>query len=100
MNNPRDTQFAGFAKLLFAEVEDMFANRDSAYDDCDDEREQKAINDICSVFAERAYNLVLHTLWRTTPAGGSTIREYKGLTVEEIANLIPDLTEWPKDGEA
>lgn len=82
--NPRDTQFKGFAQLLAAEI----ANTDGWM-----------LSEVEKLIARRAYDLVLHTVWRTIPASGSTIKEYQGLDIEEIAHLIPDMKEWTEIGE-
>lgn len=85
-NNPRDTHFAGFAKTLWSE---LLANTRTFHSDYEESQQ--------AIIAQRAYDLVLHTVWRTIPASGSTILKYQGLTIEEIAALIPDLPELPKE---
>lgn len=89
MNN-RDTQFLGSAKQA---VEKMLHDASDLWIESltDEWRE-----DFERTIANYAYDLVEHTLWRSTPASGSTIREYKGLTIQEIAGKIPDMTDWPK----
>jgi len=89
----RDTQFAGFAKLLLEdllEVEEHFKHACK----CPHNEEYQA--ERRKVIAQCAYDLVNHTLWHTTPAAGSTIKKYRGMTIEQIAQAVPDLTEWPK----
>ncbi len=83
----RDTHFRGFAELLLAELYDNnlieFAG--------DSEKLQL----LFKTTTQRAYDLVNHTLWHSTPASGNTIKKYQGMTIEEITQHIPDLTAWP-----
>ncbi len=80
-NSQRDTHFAGFAKLLADELQVT-----GGY----------PLSEVKQLIARRAYDLVTHVLWQTTPASGSTIKKYKGLTIEEIARAIPDMPALPK----
>lgn len=84
--NPRDTHFAGFAKALWSE---LLANTRTFHSDYEESQQ--------TTIARRAYDLVIHVLRHTIPASGSTIKKYQGLTIEEIANAIPDMTELPEE---
>ena len=92
-DNPRDTHFTGFAKALWSE---MLQANDYGYIDCNEHDDPTDTPNYIEVIARRAYDLVLHTCWRTIPASGSTIKKYSGMTIEEIANMIPDMSELPK----
>ncbi len=90
-DNPRDTHFSGFAQAVVEEMYklEFWIEPGLEYDDM-----RQAFADI---IARRAYDLVLHTVWQTIPASGSTIKKYQGLTIEEIAAMIPDLPELPEE---
>lgn len=83
---PRDTHFAGFAKALWNE---LLANTRTFHSDYEESQQ--------TILARRAYDLVVHFLRHTTPVSGSTIKKYQGMTIEEIANAIPDMPELPKE---
>ncbi|SRR6266567_3198125 len=91
----RDTHFAGFAKLLWREMLDLkggyIDESDGYYRGSEEHPEYEA------VIARRAYDLVPHALMHTTPAAGSSIRKFQGLSIEEIAKALPDMSqaEWP-----
>ncbi len=80
----RDTHFFEFAKLLVTELErqGFLTPVYGAYP--------------YTLISRFAYDLVNHTLWHSTPAGGSTIKKYQGMTIEEITQHIPDMTTWPE----
>lgn len=86
MSDSREPQFAGFAASLWKEIDHAIEGARG------EEIEQK----VCAVLARRAYDLVNHTLWHTTPASGSSIKKYRGMTIEQITSVVPDLTKWPK----
>jgi hypothetical protein len=88
-----DTHFSGFARALWKDLLD--ANSDG-YIDVNEWDDPTDTPNYIKIIARRAYDLVLHTLWQTTPASGSTIAKYQGLTIAEIANAIPGLPELPK----
>ncbi len=92
-NNRRDTHFIGFADQLIDELLET-----NALDMLDAKRfwEINERQEVIQLLARRAYDLVLHTVWRTIPASGSTIAKYEGLTIAEIANAIPDMPELPE----
>lgn len=81
-----DTHFAGFARALWSE---LLANTRTFHSDYEESQQ--------TILARRAYDLVIHVLRHTIPASGSTIKEYQGLTIEEIASAMPDLTELPEE---
>jgi hypothetical protein len=47
-------------------------------------KDREIIRQFLGEFAE-------HVLWHTIPAAGSTIKKYKGLSIEEIAKVLPDM---------
>lgn len=82
--NPRDTQFAGFAKALYQEIEDMTCSF-SVLPSAD---EMKRLE--CEIYARRAYDLVAHVL---------SNEKLQWRPLEDISvSDIPDLTEWPEEG--
>lgn len=93
-DNPCDTHFAGYAKSLMDELLAVDDGRIdvSSYNSVDDETIEK----YRTIIARRAYDLVLHTVWQTIPASGSTIKKYQGMTIEEITAMIPDLPVLPE----
>lgn len=84
----RDTQFAGFAKLLWEEMQDR-----SADNEFEDKRrvgpEYTAYMQL--VIAQRAYDLVMHAIARIDPA------DLDRLSTAETVARIPDLTAWPPE---
>lgn len=46
--------------------------------------------DVERLVAEHLYDFALHLLWHTIPASGSTIKKYQGMSIEEIANILPE----------
>ena len=81
MSNERDTHFAGFAKLLWQEINDKGKfNIDMEASDTDET--------VTSLIAQRAYDLVLHTVWNTASS------DLQRLLMTEVAAKIPDLTEF------
>jgi hypothetical protein len=83
-DNPRDTQFAGFATLLFEELKNT-----EAFEIVDAEQfwggNLKA--EVQRIIAQRAYDLVKYIL---SAASGQT-------NIDEVMPFIPDMTEWPHD---
>lgn len=45
---------------------------------------QEAVNQFLQSFAE-------HVVWHVVPASGSSILQYQGLTMKEIAQRLPDM---------
>jgi len=88
----RDTHFQGFAKLLYDELSKLEGSHETLISEYRNKYDKQAI---VNLMAQRAYDLVSHALMHTTPASGSTIRKFQGLSIEEIAGALPDLTEWP-----
>lgn len=93
MSGNRDTQFQGFAKLLFDDVVDMFSNRFIELDNGERQEAEETKQSILEVFAECAFALVAHTIAHTSHI------ELDRMLPEEHAAIIPDLTEWPKESE-
>lgn len=71
----RDTQFAGFAELLWREL----IEADETTHGMEQQRR----------IARRAYDLVYHAM-QTPQSAAST---------EEVVRMVPDMTEWPKEQE-
>jgi hypothetical protein len=40
-----------------------------------------------------------HVLWNSMPANGSTILEFQGLTIDEIAKILPDMSQEKEEAE-
>lgn len=101
--DPREKQFIGFARLLFDDLRQLgltaLVDINNMSGNLDRTIELQVEMDALAkkIIARRAYDLMSHVLWHSTPASGSTIKKYRGLTIEEIANTIPDLKEWPKE---
>lgn len=85
----RDTHFAGFAKLLYEDLYGSFGALFDAYSD--DEQRAKAAQDIHERLAQRAYDLVAHTILHTSS------HDLDVLDSAEIPPRIPDLTAWPEE---
>lgn len=81
----RNEHFKGFAELLYDELgtlDTMAIQRGGDYTSFD--------RDAKRLIAQRAYDLVLHTVWNIAPI------DLERLLMKEVAAKIPDLTEWPK----
>ncbi len=90
MNN-RDTQFAGFAKLLLTEIDTVIGN--GAMFMADHEMSEKEFaQHLGLLIAQRAYDLVEHTIEAMQPY----IYDEK-IAGQESVKDVPDLTEWPKE---
>lgn len=94
--NPRDTHLAGFAAALFQEMQADLTALFVALGNRREHNITSAESIIQQLLARRAYDLVVHVLWHTIPADGSSIKQYQGLTIEQIAAMIPDLPELPE----
>ena len=90
--NPRTTQFLGFAKLLFDDIEPMFNNRFIELDNGEKQEAEKTKQSILECFAECAYDLACHCFEQMNPIAPQACS-----TTEEMLEGIPDLTEWPKE---
>ena len=95
----RDTQFAGFAKLLWDELVEQrgYVDVDAYWDDGIDPINYRQI------IARRAYDLVKHTMIELSCQGALDFRdpdfdkyEYRA---GEMVEIIPDMTEWPREEE-
>lgn len=99
--NPRDTQFAGFAKLLWQEIVVHFASLE----------QKQHITDGCAVcsrtyeelgaiieplIAERAYDLVEHVIQSQLQGIELLMRLDREWMAEQMQS-IPDVTQWPED---
>jgi hypothetical protein len=84
-DNPRDTQFQGFAKVLLDELcEASIVMVETPFQD--DWREEWEVT-----IARRAYDLVSHTIRNTSS------RDLDVLDYDEIPPRIPDMLELPKE---
>ncbi len=91
MNEERDTHFRGFAKLLYDDFlqlarEDTSSIGEIAAPDYVEKWRMK----VEQLIAERAYDLVLHTVWNIAPV------DLERLFMKEVAAKVPDFTEWPE----
>lgn len=97
----RDTQFAGFAKLLWQEIVVHFASLEQKHhiEDgcivCNRTYEELAAI-IEPLIAERAYDLVEHTI-KSQAQGVDLIWKNDHEWMAEQMQSIPDLTQWPED---
>ena len=82
--NPRNTQFAGFAKLL---MKDLDAVSTTTYANLGKAREAYEL-----AIARRAYDLAMHVIEHTDP---EICGEYDA--PESKIRFVPDLTEWPSN---
>lgn len=84
--NERDTLFQGFAKLLTQEIDEQVGTVIKWELEHDIDSQEKIGQELYSrwqtVIAQRAYDLVMHTLMK--------------VDLPEYINDIPDLTEWPE----
>jgi hypothetical protein len=89
--NARDTQFAGFAKLLFEELKQYsYDDAMSPHDDQSWEDQIKRHDDgAIQIMTQRAYDLVYHA-HQTPQSAAST---------EEVVRMVPDITAWPKEAK-
>jgi hypothetical protein len=86
-DNPRDTQFAGYAKLL---LKKLFAGEDIWIDTITPDWEAKWER----IIAQGAYDLASHILSHTTEA---MVAECElPSCIPECVESLPDLTAWPE----
>src|SRR5579863_7634182 len=93
MDSERDTHFQHFAQLLWDELDE----KGEFNIDMESKRSHEIVTEI---IARRAYDFAFHLLMRTTPATGSTIKQFAGLSVPEILARIPVMADWPQIGDA
>jgi len=88
-NTLRDTQFAGFAKLLWEELLEL---RGRGYIDvANDMMDEEWNAEYRQIIARRAYDLVGHALENIDP------NDLDRLSPDERVLKMPDLTEWPEE---
>jgi hypothetical protein len=88
--NPRDTQFKGFAEKVLGEM--LHASKTySGLIDSESGAWQEAMQQI---IARHAYDLVCHCFEQMNPIAPQACS-----TTEEMLEGIPDLTEWPDEGK-
>lgn len=83
--NPRDTQFEGFAELLFEELMNGTNMMRTIIWTREDEKELKAL------FARRAYDLAFHAI------DNSRANDMEDWETKRIMPYVPDMTELPKE---
>jgi hypothetical protein len=89
----RDTQFAGFAKLL---MQEMIALR--GYIDIggySDEDALSSASDYVEIITQYSYDLACHIVEHVSESMAA-LREVESMSVQECVNEIPDMTEWPE----
>jgi hypothetical protein len=91
MSEKRDTQFAGFADLLF---DDLIASDAANEVGADLYWGPKYVKEVQTIFARRAFDLVKHVLGFVPQLLNAEIGPE--VTVDEVAGVIPDLTNWPE----
>ena len=84
-NEERDTHFKNFAKLLW---QDLLEANGYGYIDVNKDDDPTDPTNYLEVIAQRAYDLVLHTVWNTASI------DLQRLLMTEVAAKIPDITEW------
>ncbi len=91
MSTPRETQFAGFAKLL---VDQMLALPgvvvESAYEYAPAEWEK--------IIAQRAFLLAIHVVQFTSERNLKMMHAGM-LSAAQCVDQIPDMVDWPKEDE-
>jgi len=80
-SNPRDTQFQGFANVLWDEICESFGD----WWECDNDNIH---NDAKRIIARRAYDFVCHVSYHV----GANDLDFQGIT-----QYVPDMTELPKE---
>ncbi len=84
----RDTHFAGFADLLYAEMDTIAQNLyNPNFITPGMQRE------IATIIARRAYDLVRHAI--DSVAGGIYTQSYVGMGEDADIADVPDMTQWP-----
>jgi len=103
-DNPRNMQFAGFAKALWDEIgkmHDVFCEESdtgpgSLAQDMD--RAQDLDRSIQKLIARRAYDLVEHAVSHVSESQAAQM-EARFMSADEVVNDIPDMDELPKEEE-
>lgn len=97
-NNQRDTQFQGFAKALWDELEQAIRQDPGFIPEGKSGRDQY-IPVWQEIIARRAYDLVEHTVGYSLEYLHECGREMPGGMKKRIVPSIPDMTELPKEQE-
>lgn len=84
-NNARDTQFAGFAKLL---QDELAAMNGRAWNSLDEYIEAKKL-----LIAQRSYDFMRHLIGIMP----YLVNNANIPTLDAAMQYIPDMTEWPKE---
>jgi hypothetical protein len=97
-DSDRDTHFANYASLLFQDMQADIATLAALQ--ANQVREIRLIESrIQQRITERAYDFAYHLLMHTTPASGSTIKQFVGLDIPDMIPHIPDMADFPQEGQ-
>lgn len=97
-NTPRDTQFAGFAALLFKEMDAEIERERQRVKNTlryDKQEEQEFFNRLRVMMTRHAYDLVSHALCTLNPIAFQSSKDE-----DEIVVQVPDLTAWPEEEQS
>jgi hypothetical protein len=94
MADIRDTKFLGFAESHYLELSDLFAEMYACQITNDHSGEDQARHNIHDLLAQRAFDLVYHTLSHTTQAMAAECEHRPA--IKECTDSIPDLDAWPE----
>lgn len=87
-NNPRDTQFAGFAKLLVQGINAIEIDPNQGY----------VLSPMERLIAQRAYDLTQHAVGHALEYLHECGREIPSSMHGRISPTIPDITDWKQWG--
>lgn len=88
--NPRDTQFAGFAALVLKEIDDAIGRqtKEALEHGLSGKDEKRFANELGVIIARRAYDLALHVVNETIGIGN---------TAKDFVSSISDPAELPTE---
>lgn len=103
-NNPRDTQFAGFARLLLEDLKPdlamLFTELSMNYPSRKEAGIQEAETIIKQHIAQRAYDLVTHVIETADYRGiDGWIKGVNIPLFHKVVQSIPDMTAWPEEAK-
>jgi hypothetical protein len=97
-DNARDTQFAGFAKLLLKELLDDILDDYGFIGGRENYADLNHDLSICEgIIARRAYDLACHAVGHVSEWNAAEM-EVGFKTAQDIVSDIPDMIEWPDEG--
>lgn len=98
-DNPHDTQFAGFAKLLLKEIDDAIGETAKRVKETEILNETELAHELGTILAQRAYDLVCYTV-RSQAQGIEILCRDDPEYIRERVEVIPDMDKWPdNDGK-